>query len=119
MKKLISETKKDFESSSGRTPEYLAWHRLFKKELTKFLQENFKIKEINISKPNHFDASGFFSLDNGNMYYFSLSDLRGFKDSLLIRTAQSFKDYTGGNNQYARLNNEDSFSMDMRKIVNY
>ena len=102
MKKAIKATQAEFESSSGKTPEYLAWHRLFKREFSAFLKSK-GASNIEIGKPNHFDMSGFFTLGN-TIWYFSISDLRGFKDNMLIRTAKHYKDYTGGMNQYAPLN---------------
>lgn len=103
MKKAIKATQAEFESSSGRTPEYLAWHRLFKREFTKFLESK-GMTGIDIGKPNHFDMSGFFK-DGGKdqIWYFAIGDLRGFKDRMLIRTAQHYKDYTGGKNEYIPL----------------
>ena len=92
----------DFESSSQRTPQYLEFHRTFKREFKELLKPY--VKEIEISKPNHFDISGFFKLNDDRIYYFSLSDLRWSKDSLLIRIAKDFKDYTGGSNNNITLN---------------
>jgi hypothetical protein len=117
MKKAIKATHAEFESSSGRTPEYLAWHRLFKREFTKFLEAR-GMTGIAIGSPNHFDMSGFFK-DGGKdqIWYFSLSDLRGFKDNLLIRTAKHYKDFTGGMNQYAPLTTEDAFTEAFERIM--
>ena len=92
--KLVKET---FESSTGRTPQYLKFHRTFKRELKKLLAPH--VTRIEVSKPNHFDVKGFFELNNGTIYYFSISDLRWFKETMLIRTAEHFKDWTGGMNQ--------------------
>ena len=92
----------EFESSSTRTDQYLEFHRVFKREFTKMLKPY--TKEVLVQKPNHFDISGFFKLNNEDIYYFSISDLRWSKDNMLIRTATDFKDYTGGVNQYITLN---------------
>ena len=86
----------DFESSSTRTPQYLEFHRVFKREFTQLLHPY--ISAIEISKPNHFGVSGFFELPDKRIFYFSIGDLRWCKNSMLIRTATSFKDYTGGRN---------------------
>ncbi len=59
-------------------------------------------EKIEVSKPNHFDASGFFTHE-GEIYYFSLSDLRWSKSELFIRLADNYKDYTGGTNQYLKI----------------
>jgi len=94
----------DFESSTQRTPQYLEFHRTFKREFKALLKPY--IKEIEIGKPNHFDVTGFFKLNDDRIYYFSISDLRWSKDSLLIRTAKDFKDYTGGSNNNITLNKD-------------
>jgi hypothetical protein len=105
MIKALEATQAEFESSSGRTPEYLAWHRLFKREFTKFLTER-GATAIKIGKPNHFDMSGFFTMGL-QVWYFSVGDLRGFKDNMLVRTAKHDRDFTGGQNQYVPLNRGD------------
>lgn len=104
MKKALEATQGQFESSSSRTPEYLAWHRLFKREFTKFLTSH-GMTGIEFSKPNHFDISGFFK-DGGKdqIWYFRIEDIRWSKDNMLIRTAQHYKDFTGGRNEYIPLN---------------
>ena len=102
MKKALLATQCHFETSCGRTPEYLSWHRLFKREFTKLLQSK-GARSIAIGKPNHFDMTGFFLVDN-QVWYFSVSDLRWFKEAMLIRTARDFRDYTGGPNQSLPLN---------------
>lgn len=106
MKKAIKATQADFESSSSHTPEYLSWHRLFKREFSAFLTGK-GASNIVVGKPNHFDMSGFFTLGN-TIWYFSISDLRGFKDTMLLRTAKHYKDYSGGRNQYVCLKHDES-----------
>lgn len=51
--------------------------------------------------------SGFFTAPNGQVFYFSSSDVRhfGYKE-LLIRTARDYKDYTGGSNNFIGVDNE-------------
>ena len=105
--------KQEFESSTGRTPQYMEFHRTFKREIKKLLEPH--VKRIEVSKPNHFDVSGFFELNDGRIYYFSLSDLRWSKEKLLVRTAKDFKDYTGGMNQYIPL--DDNFGERLLKFV--
>jgi len=97
MEKTENMLKQTFESSSSRTPQYLDFHRTFKREVKNLLKPY--INRFEVFKPNHFDAGGFFELKNGKIFYFSLSDLRWDK-TFLIRTAKDFKDYTGGSNQY-------------------
>jgi hypothetical protein len=115
MKKALQSTQQEFESSSSRTPQYLSWHRLFKRAFTKFLESK-GATNIVIGKPNHFDMSGFFTLGNA-VWYFSISDLRWSKESMLIRTAEHYKDYTGGRNQYIPLTTEESFTKDFTSIT--
>jgi len=93
MKNVLKLTQSHFESASSRTPEYLSWHRKFKNAFTKFLAAR-GIADIQIGKPNHFDMSGFFTV-KGQAWYFSISDLRWSKTTMLVRTAKDYKDYTG------------------------
>jgi len=93
----------EFESSSSRTPQYLEAHRIFKREFKKVL--NPICKEIDISKPNHFDITGFFKLNDNRIYYFSIGDLRWDK-TFLIRIAKDFADYTGGSNNFIELDDK-------------
>jgi hypothetical protein len=115
MKKALAATMAEFESSSAKTPEYLVWHRLFKREFTKFLGER-GATNIKIGKPNHFDMSGFFTMGL-QVWYFSIGDLRGFKDSMLIRTAKDYHDFRGGMNQYIPLTSVETFAKYFQSIV--
>jgi hypothetical protein len=111
MKKSRAMLLEGFESSTGLTPEFAQFYRTFKSEFTKELKS---IGATNIVfSRGHFYVSGFFTV-NGQAYYFSLSDVRGMDYSLrnnpdscmsqlLYRTAQHYKDYTGGMNQYVRI----------------
>ena len=59
--------------------------------------------------------SGFFTAPSGQIYYFSASDIRHVEyKRLLIRTAKSYTDYTGGQNQYVNTNMRDilAFKLD-------
>jgi len=115
MKKAIAMTKQEFESSCHRTPEYLAWHKLFKREMTAYLK-SLGAETVEIFSPNHFDMSGFF-LKNQQWVYFSLSDLRWSKDDMLVRTAKNNKDYTGGTNNFVSLQDFDTFDRQMRRVL--
>ncbi len=110
MKKALDETQKYFVSASNQTPEYLICHKLFKKEFTEFLKKK-GATDIEFGNPNHFDINGFFRKSK-QLYYFSISDLRWSKETMLIRTAKHKKDYTGGSNCYCRLYNIDCFELD-------
>ncbi len=94
----------EFESSSTKTKQFMDFVKLFKSEFKKEFQ---KINASGIEfHVGHFYISGFFEV-NGKLFYFSLSDVRGmnYQDSvsLLYRTAQHRKDWTGGSNQYVTI----------------
>lgn len=113
MENTLQLIKQEFESSCSRTPQYLAFHRVFKREFTRFLQ-NIGAVDVKFSKPNHFDASGFFQM-RGQCWYFRLEDLRWSKDSLLVRTAKDYRDYTGGHNRFITFN--ENFETNLKKVV--
>ena len=104
MKKTLELYKKEFESNSGLTPQLKNFSMTFKREFKALLKELGAV-EININK-GHFHLSGFFKLKDERIYYFSLSDVRSFKGSMLIRTATDFKDYTGGSNNDINFNED-------------
>ena len=93
----------EFESSSTATPQWKTFYRVacnyFKKELAGIAHN------IQMSR-GHFYFSGFFTATKtGQIWYFSIGDVRYFPDKqLLIRKAQSYKDYSGGSNQYLPIN---------------
>ena len=103
-----------FESSCSRTPQYLEFHRIFKREFTAVLKPF--IKEVDIHKPNHFDITGFFKLNDDRIFYFSVGDLRWNKESVMIRTAKDFKDYSGGSNN--EINLDKDFIANLFKFLN-
>jgi len=81
----------------------------FRKE-KKRLTEHFKAKGCTKIEMNYgfYYFSGFFTAPSGQVYYFSCSDVRHFGyTQLLIRTAKSYTDFTGGSNQYCELKKED------------
>lgn len=90
-----------FESSSGLTPEFAQFYRTFKSEFTKELKSQ-GATDIVFSR-GHFYVSGFCTI-NGQVWYFSLSDVRGAEfrmPQLMYRTAKHYKDFTGGQNRWA------------------
>ena len=107
MKKTLSLLSQGFESSSYKTEEFKAFYRTFKSELTKELK-SIGATDIRFSI-GHFDVNGFFTSPNGQIYYFSLSDVRGmeFMNSdrirLMYRTAKHHTDWTGGGNQWVKI----------------
>jgi hypothetical protein len=118
MKNVLRLTQSHFESSSGRTPEYLSWHRKFKNAFKKFLTER-GATDVQIGKPNHFDMSGFFTV-KGQAWYFSISDIRWSKEKMLVRTAKDYKDYTGGRNLFVTLSPTDNhFEEEFAAVMNF
>ena len=111
-------TQQTFHTASSKTPQYLAWFRLFKKEFTKHLVDNCGVlkSDIEIGKPNHFDMSGFFK-KNDQWIYFRIGDLRWNKNEMLIRIAKSNKDYSGGSNNYIILCDYDHFVSGLDKFL--
>ena len=116
MKNAIALTNEYFESSCYETPQYKTWYRTFKREFSKFLTDN-GATNIQIGKPNHFDMSGFFTNHAGQIFYFSISDLRWSKDTMLVRTAKDYKDYTGGTNQFVSLKSLGEFADGIKPLV--
>lgn len=91
-----------FESSSGLTPEFEAFSSMVERELEK-LMSGYTILSY---RRGHFEFSSFFmNKKTKKIVYVSSSDVRYFRDkwynNLLIRTAESPKDHTGGANNYS------------------
>lgn len=100
MKQTLRLLKAGFESSSSKTPEFMTFTKVFKKEFTSELKN---IGATNIKfNVGHFYISGFFTV-NCQAYYFSISDVRSSSFELLYRTVKDYKDYTGGQNRYAKI----------------
>ena len=118
MKKAIAASNQNFESLPFRSPQYLSWHRLFKREFTKFLESKGATK-FEISKSNHFDMDGFFTLGT-SIWFFMINDLRTGDSKappMLIRSAAHYKDFAGGRNQYISMKDESSFVEYFDRIV--
>lgn len=101
MNTTLALLKQGFVSSCETTPEFKQFTRTFKSEFGKLLQ---KLGSTGLECNNgHFFIYGFFNSANGQLWYFSLSDVRDMfrGGSLLIRTAEHRKDYYGGTNRYA------------------
>jgi len=98
-----------FISSSGKTEQWKRFSRMFRNDMKKLLGE-LGATDIRIST-GHFYMSGFFTAKTGQVYYFSIPDVRSSKrdplDPLLLRTAKGYEDYSGGSNKFIPLN--DSF----------
>ena len=96
---------RDWEFSTGITTgdDFKVFARLFRKEITRQLPERTRLVKYNAS---HYFINGFMERD-GNYVYFYIPDVRHFPgewhNNILIRTAKSDKDYTGGRNCYTTL----------------
>jgi len=101
MKKTLELLKAEFESSSGLTPQMKQFFTTFKREFTAGMKDR-GFTDIEVSR-GHFYLSGFFRAPSGQLYYFSFDDLRGNKDRIYFRTAKHNKDWTGGSNQWANM----------------
>jgi hypothetical protein len=102
MKQSILKLRNGFESSSGLTEQFRDFFKVFKREFSKELR-SIGATNLKFSR-GHFYVSGFFTV-NDKPYYFSLSDVRGWTDKLLYRTVKDYNDYTGGSNQYVKIEN--------------
>ena len=93
----------EFSSGSSTGDDFKIFVRLFRNYIKKQLPMGATL--VNFS-PNHYDLGGFIKKNN-KFVYFSISDVRYFPDAwcedILIRTATSEKDYTGGSNNYTTL----------------
>ena len=103
MRKSIRLLRHGFESSCSTTEEFLNFVRTFRSEFTEELK-SIGATDIQIGK-GHFYVSGFFTVD-GQIWYFSLSDVRGMEyylNKLMYRTAKDYKDFVGGQNRYVTI----------------
>lgn len=94
-----------FASSSGLTEEWATFSAKMRAHLKKTLAPDFTLISYN---RGHFYFSAFIKNNaTGKLAYISCSDVRYFSEewynSLLIRTAQHDKDYTGGVNGFTTL----------------
>jgi hypothetical protein len=96
---------KSWEFSSGSTTgsDFKVFSRLYKKWVTRNLPDGAKLDTFS---SGHYDLYSFIEKD-GKYVYFSISDVRyfpgGWYENILIRTAKSNKDYTGGSNDYTTM----------------
>lgn len=91
----------EFESSSLRTPQYVAFEKQSKKELSTMLKE----RGINLHKfyGNHFEWSAVLE-KGGKFVYVQMFDVRfwDWYNDVLIRTMAHDRDWTGGENHYCK-----------------
>jgi len=84
-----------FQSSAGKTPQFLTFAKRVKNALKKNIPSNYKIADYNIG---HFYVSGFIEHE-GRYIYFSTSDVRTRNPlKVYYRTATDKRDFTGGIN---------------------
>ena len=107
-KKLFDWKGNSFESSTYRTPEFMAFARMFRSYIREQARDN-GLEVTNFST-GHFYCSGFLrNISTGKFAYFSISDVRYFPDSwiddVLLRSADHEKDFTGGRNQRVNIQN--------------
>jgi len=93
-----------FESSCVTTYEFSKFARQFRSYIKKHMPTSWKMLSLT---RGHFFLSGFIQKSDGQIIYFSAPDVRYDKDGwfnrLLIRTAKSDKDYSGGANRFTSL----------------
>jgi hypothetical protein len=64
----------------------------------------------------HFDVSGFVKLLDDRIFYFRVGDIRWSKFSMLVRTAEHFKDWTGGSNDFVSI--DSNFKNNFFRAIN-
>jgi hypothetical protein len=116
MNKSLMLLKQEFESSSGLTPEFDNFSRVFMSEFRSFVKKDLGVSDVKLSR-GHFEVSGFFKMPSGQVWYISLGDVRWNKDKMMLRTAKGFNDYTGGMNQFVEVSNPARFKRDVEAIV--
>lgn len=103
-----------FTSGSVIDEDFRVFARLFKGYATNNLPEGANL--VRFSR-GHYYVSGFIERQ-GKFVYFSISDVRffpgGWHNDILVRTAVTDHDYTGGNNCYTTLEN---FSRTVGKLL--
>ena len=110
---FLSELGGHFESSCSATPQ---WNSFYRKAQNFFRKAIAGLgTDLKMSK-GHFYFSGFFTAASGQGYYFSISDVRFFPEKrILLRTAENYRDYTGGANHYLPL--DGNFRENLKKFL--
>jgi hypothetical protein len=86
-------------SGSDLGQDFKEFFRKEKNRLTKIFKEK-GCTQIEMNYGFYY-FSGFLTSPSGQIYYFSCSDVRHFDyNRLLIRTAKSYSDFTGGSNEF-------------------
>ena len=98
---------KNFRFSTGTTTgkDFLEFAKIFRKELKKEIQKK-NLKLLNYSS-GHYILSGFVKNTlTGKFAYFSIPDVRHWRnwaEDILVRTAKNEEDYTGGSNNFVKV----------------
>lgn len=116
MNKSLKLLRAGFESSSGLTPEFDAFSKVFTKEITKELADA-GATDIQVRR-GHFDLRGNYTVGTQTMY-FSLPDVRGGGYPIggvkgvpiMYRTCKDYQDYTGGTNRWTELKTGVGFAL--------
>jgi len=91
----------EFQSSSGTTEQF----KSFVRDVKAYLKQEFSGKEIIEISKGHFYLSVFIRVGE-QFWYFNIGDVRdrNWSNRILFRTAKSAHDYSGGQNQYCKIN---------------
>lgn len=112
MKKTVELIMNGFTSSLSPTVEWVEFYRTFKSEFKRELKTIDGFNDIKFSK-GHYYISGFFTINN-KCWFFSTPDMRQLNRSIIndpncnrskmyYRTANNYRDYTGGSNIYVSI----------------
>lgn len=103
-----------FGSGTRTTPEFDSFYRKTVNDFKKHFSD--VADNIQLSK-GHFYFSGFLTRKrDGQVIYFSISDVRFFPgERMLIRTAKSYRDYTGGRNHSVPIDSK--FEENFKKAI--
>lgn len=109
-----------FSSGTTNSEEFHIFFDKFKKSFTRELRK-IKATKIEFNK-GHFYLYGFFTVQ-GQVIYFSISDVRSFQvtdwrgiPQMLVRTAKDYKDFSGGHNRYVTI--EPNMSKEILRVCN-
>jgi hypothetical protein len=100
--KFIKLLDKEFMSTSYETWEFKEFVSAFKKDIKDILKPYIDNYDIEFHK-GHFEISCMVKLNTGQIWYLSIGDVRWDKKQMLVRTAEHFKDWTGGPNGFVTL----------------
>lgn len=115
MQKSIRLYQQEFDSSPGLTPQFDAFRKCFKKEITALLKSLGAI-DIKI-KYGHFKVNGFFTINN-QAWWFDTGDVRlKIMRNMLIRKADNYNDFRGGINQFVGY--DGNFEDNLARILNW